>query len=131
MIDGAIRLLILEYTTAAVHPSTEIKPLTSNLPRVIYTQIDAQRRYCDDGNIGVIPAHYQLDIFADKVTEARAIADAIRIGLDGYRGVSDGVSILRIHFPSESFTKGEKAEGANKAPARMSQDIVVTYREQV
>jgi hypothetical protein len=114
-----------------VHPSTETVTVSSNFPKVIYTRIATVRRYCDDGNSGLTQARYQLDIFADKVSTAESIADQIRIALDGYSGTSDSTTILRISFDSENFSKGEKQEGANKTPARYSQDLICEYRESV
>ena len=131
MIDVALTTLLKAAAGAAtrVTPSTETELVYTQLPRVIYSLIGLDRRYSDDGNAGLTQARYQLDIFADKASQARAVADAIRIGMDGHSGTTDGTKIERIYFDSENFAKGERIEGANRTVARYSQDMVVEYRE--
>lgn len=131
MIDVALATLVKAHAgvAARVTPGTETVLLTRDLPRVIYTLIGVTRRYSDGGNTGLAQARYQLDVFADKATEARAVADAIRVGLDGHKGTTDGTRIDRVYFDAENFAKGEKIEGANRTVARYSQDVIIEYRE--
>jgi hypothetical protein len=131
MIDVALHKLIAAATGLGlrVTPSTETVLVTKALPRLVYTLIGVKRRYSDKGNCGLTQARYQLDIFAEKATEARAIADALRVSLDGKATTFDGTKIDRIYFDSEQFARGDGSEGANKVPARYSQDLIVEYRE--
>jgi Protein of unknown function (DUF3168) len=140
MIDFALVQLLREHAGVGtrINPSTESVRVTVDLPRIVYSLIDSQREWTDDGATGLVEARYQLDIFADRVTDARDIADTLRTNLDGFKGSvtpdlpdveGEEVVILRIHFDSERFEKGERAEGANKTVARFVQDIFVLYRE--
>lgn len=131
MIDVALHSLIAQHAgvSTRVTPSTETVFVSKDLPRVVYTLIDTVRTYSDKGNSGLVRARYQLDIFAAKVTEARAVADALRIGLESYAGTTDDTKVDRIYFDSEQFAKGDRVEGANQITARFSQDLIVVYRE--
>ncbi len=129
MIDNAITSLLKQYADR-VYPSTEIVKVTSGLPKVIYSQIDGERRYCDAGDINLTQAIFQLDIFGEYPSAARSLAKTIREGLDGYSGTVDSTRIKRIYFPNgERFERGERAEGENKTVARFIQQMTVEYRD--
>lgn len=131
MIDNALHSLLTTHAGVAtrITPSTETVLVHTDLPRVVYTLIGTTRRYSDSGNSKLTQGRYQLDIFADKGTQARSIADAIRNGLDGYAGTTKETTILRIYFDSESFGKAERIEGVNRTVARFIQDLIIEYRE--
>ena len=132
-IEVAIVSLLRQSAGAGkrITPSTETVKVYEELPRIIYSMIDLNRVYSDDGNTGVAQAIYQLDIFAGKVTEAHELADAIRVGIDGLRGEVAGVPILRVYFGRERFGAGDSAEGANNRVSRYSMDVTIIYRERV
>jgi hypothetical protein len=131
MIDAALAKLIRAAAGAGttVHPSTEVKPLTSALPRIIYTQIDEEQDYCDDGETGLVRAVYQLDFFDQQVTAAKAKARTVRQALRDLRGLQEGIYFHRFTFSSGNFAKGEKLDGDNKTIGRFSQDLEIQYRE--
>lgn len=135
MIDIALQSLLATASGVKVYPSTETEPVTANLPKVLYTLIDLPNDYTDDGSTGLRKARYQLDIFAEKMTAARNIADDIRISLDDWRGTvaadNNATKIERISFDTERFQKGESVAGQNKTIARYIQDVIVDYRERV
>lgn len=131
MIDVALHTLIKTHAgvAARVTPSTETVLVSKALPRVVYTLLRLTRRYSDDGNCGLVQARYQIDVFADKVTAARAVAEALRTRLDGHKGTTAGTKIERIYFGSERFARGERIEGADATVARYLIDLFVEYRE--
>jgi hypothetical protein len=47
-------------------------------------------------------AQIQLSIYAETVTEAQDIAEAIRTGLDKQRGTFDGVAVANIEYLGET-----------------------------
>jgi hypothetical protein len=47
-------------------------------------------------------AQIQLSIYAETMTEAQDIAEAIRTGLDKQRGTFDGVAVANIEYLGES-----------------------------
>lgn len=131
MIDIALVSLLRLHAGAGqrVNPSSETFQIADELPRVVYTLIDVQRDYTDDGSTGLATGRYQLDIFASTVTAARNVADAIRIGMDGYTGTIDGTAILRVWFDSERFGQELRDEKSKKTIARYVLDVFVAYRE--
>src|SRR5690606_682775 len=103
---------------------------TRELPLVIYTQVGITRRYNDDGNVGLVQGRFQLDIFAALPTAARTIANAIRTGLDGYRGTIDGTDILRVYLPEgERFGAPDRVDGDAVSYARYIQELTIEFRE--
>lgn len=139
MIDESITNLIQTVVGfTRVFPATETVVVTSDLPKIVYTAVPAGlRRYSDDGNSGLTPAHYSLDAFAAKLSDARALMVLIRKnaangGLDGYKGTILGVKIDRIYFPQhEIFMGGDKTSGVNQRVARVTEMMIVEYREPV
>ncbi|MGC4030254.1 MAG: hypothetical protein QM754_00700 [Tepidisphaeraceae bacterium] len=134
MIDTAVAQLLTnasELPPLQVRPGTELVRVTDGLTRLVFTQIGGERSYNDDGSDGVTPARYQLDYFAPTLTAARTLADKVRGVLDGFKGTRDDTAILRIHFPSDRFTAGNREAGANNPTARFTQECVVTYRDSV
>lgn len=130
MIEEAIVSLLKQHAgTTRVNPSTETVKVTEALPRIVYTLIDKERDYTDDGTTGLPLARMQLDIFADRFTAARQIAENIRVNLDGYRGTVADTAIVRIWFPSERWGRGDRADGEDATVARYRQDMLIRYRE--
>lgn len=133
MIDVALRSLILTHASTLVEdrvqPSTETVLVAEALPRVLYSLIDIDRSYTDSGRQGIAFARYQIDVYADKQSQARAVFDAILNGLDGYRGTLDGTVILRVSFGGEKYAAGEKVEGRNNTLARQVGELFIAYRD--
>lgn len=132
MIDVAIKSLLREASgTQKVYPSTETVVVVRDLPKVIFSLIDTSRLYTNDGNTGLAKAVYQIDVFASHPSEARALGDAIRIGLDGFKGDQDGTDFRGISFPDgDTLTQGVRAEGADDTVTRFIFNMRVWYREQ-
>jgi hypothetical protein len=130
-IDSALASLLRAHCPR-VAPSTEVTKVTSDLPRVVYTLIDTDRLDSDDGPSSLATATYQLDIFAARASDARSLADAIRVALNG-RGpeLASSPRIERITLRGDRFVPGQRAEGENAVVARFSFDVTVTYREQI
>lgn len=130
MIEEAIVSLLKEHSgTTRVTPSTETVKVTQDLSRVVYTLLENDRDYTDDGPTGLPLGRFQLDIFAVRMVEARQIAENIRGQLDGYQGTVAGTAIRRIWFPSERWSRGDRAEGEDATVARYRQDMLVRYRQ--
>lgn len=131
MIDVALVTLIKAAADVGdrVRSGGEVVEVKVDLPKVVYTFIGIERRYCDDGNIGLVKGRYQLDIFAALPTAARAIADDIRVGLDGYAGTEDSTRIERIYFPDEQGQPPEQPAGQQATAARFTLELLVDYRE--
>jgi hypothetical protein len=131
MIDVALTTLLRTPAggPTRVAPGTERVQVTpGTLPRVIYTLIDTERDYTDDGS-GLVRATYQLDLFASTLSAATALAKAIRLAMDNYTGTVDSTPILRIYFQGERFSPAEQMPGAQQTACRFVMTMFVDYRE--
>jgi hypothetical protein len=136
VIDIALAVLIRATIngtegTIKVSPSTQLRTgkITDHLPRVVYTLVNEERDYCDEGSTGLPLANYQLDIFDSKMSEARALSRLIRESLDGYRGTVGEDVIVRMWFPSESWSEAFRLEASQQTVARVSLDVSIRYRD--
>lgn len=133
-IQSALVSLLRQNATVAkrIRSSTETIDVFKETPHIIFTRIGTDdRELTDDGPTGVVVSRWQLDIFADKSAEASAIADDLRIALDGYTGNVDSTQILLIRFNGERMEAGTKLEGSNNTIARLIVEPIVVYRETV
>ena len=132
MLDTAIAQLL---TTASALPAVQVRPatesvrVTDGVTRILFTQIAGPRGYNDDGADGIVPARYQLDIFAPQLSVARTLAQTVLVALDGYKGTVAGTRIDRIYFPDGRFSAASVAPGANNTPARHTIELVIVHRE--
>lgn len=141
MIDQAIASLLSTYATGATifasAQMVKIKPAAqpyqpadlTKLPRVGYMLLHTQRRYSDDGDIGLSQAMYQIDIFTDLPSAGRTLANAIRAGMDGYKGTVQNTAIERIYIDNERHQPPERSGGENSGICRYSIDLIVEYRD--
>lgn len=132
MIDTAITTLLKAHagvSNRVYSGAMEVK-VQQDLPKVLYTQIGNIRHYTDDGNTGLCRGQWQIDIFATLPSAAREIADNIRVGLDGYKGTTDGTTIERIWFDdNDRPEKPERIEGEAVSVSRFKLLMNVYYRE--
>jgi hypothetical protein len=137
MIDHALTSLLIEHAGCdnRVYTGGDRVEVLRDLPKVLYTQVSLVRPYCDDGSIGLVKARFQIDIFAATPPAARAIADNIRIGLDGFAGTVgsslDPVKILRIYFDDEQMGKADGVVGQPRTAARWVQEMIIDYVERL
>lgn len=79
---------VLYTLLSAVAPSTypATAPKGVKAPFVIYTRVSTPRLRDFDGPHGIAMPTFRIDAYAAGYDAARALANAIRIKLDGYRG---------------------------------------------
>lgn len=98
---------ILEGTpplTALV--SSRIYPLRLphgvDLPALTYRLVSAPRDQTQDGPSGLTMARVQVSAWATDYDQAKAIATAVRQGVQGYRGELQGVRVDSIRMINET-----------------------------
>jgi hypothetical protein len=95
------------------------------MPAVAYQKVSGSRISAHDGPSGWAEARVQFTCTAAEYAEARAIADAIRVSLDGFRGVlHNEVRVDRCGVENE--VDGEN-QVAGYATVRL--DVVMLHRE--
>ena len=96
-------------------------------PCVAYWQEHGRREATMGGPTGLVKGEFQLDILAESAADARLVADQVRLCLDGFRGMSDGVEIDYVKLDDE-----DADPFATKMPAEtrwLQQYYMVHWRE--
>jgi hypothetical protein len=129
MIDTAVAILLRSASgNRPVTPSTEVILVYKDMPRIVYELATTDPDYTDDGDTLLYTARYSINIFAERMTEARVLEKTIRTALNNYKGTTDGTVIDRLWFLGPNFARGEEIPGG-KTIARFSEDIMVQYRD--
>lgn len=109
---------------AAVYPPPAAQNPT--YPLVTYQQISGPRSYTHDGPDGMARARYQIDAWAKTSTEARELAEAVRVALSGYRGTVPGTD---VKIDSAFLENEESLFEPDTALHRKTQDYQITFQE--
>jgi hypothetical protein len=75
-----------------------IVPQKAPMPAITYQQISGPRLHDMQGAVGMAKARYQINCWAVSYAEAKELAEAVRLTLDGYS--SEG-TIKVIHLANE------------------------------
>ena len=99
-------------------------PQPVTMPFAVLTRIDAPRVHSMTGPSGLAAARIQVDCYAKTASTARAAAAAIRVSLDGFRGLQSGINVQGVLLLDEMDGYSEDSESR-----RVTQDYRVWYRE--
>jgi hypothetical protein len=116
-------------TTAGIHPV--LAPLNAATPLVVYRRNGTRRERTLAGNVGRPVATFSVSIVADTYSQAKQIADDIRLAVDNFTGQSEGVTIVNVALASESDNMERPLEGQSKPLYRVDQVYEVRYHETV
>ena len=100
LIEAAIFKYLSEYTGLVgkrVYPSK--LPQKPTLPAITYQKISGPHVHSHGGISGLTRPRYQFTCWAEKYSDAKAIAEVLRLALDGYKGTmggSGGVDVSAI-----------------------------------
>lgn len=72
-------------------------------PCVAYWQDHGRREGAMGSPTGLVAGSFQIDVIGESLSDVRAVADQVRLCLDGYRGVSDSVEIDHVHLDDEDL----------------------------
>jgi len=81
-----------------------ILPQNTTLPAVTFQRISGIREYSQSGPSGLAHPRFQFSCWAEKYEEAKAVAEQIRLALEGYKGMmggSDGVRVDAIYVEDD------------------------------
>ncbi|MEG8014033.1 DUF3168 domain-containing protein [Sphingomonas sp. 22R3R2A-7] len=62
-----------------------VAPQTAKTPFIVYTRVSTPRLRDFDGSTGMAMPTFRVDAYADDFDTARALANSIRVKVDGYR----------------------------------------------
>jgi len=116
-------------TTAGVYPvlATQNAPF----PLVVYRRTGTRRERDMRGNIGVPIATFSVSIVCESYSQAKDIADSVRLGVDNFTGEPDGVKIISTALGSEADNMERPPEGQAKPLYRVDQVYEVRFIESV
>jgi hypothetical protein len=124
-----LRARMVSATTAGIHPV--MAPQNAAMPLVVYRRTGTRRERNLLGNVGRPVASFSVSIVSYTYSEAKEIADAIRLGVDNFTGTADGVTIVNTALVSESDNYERPLEGQAKPMYRIDQVYEVRYHETV
>lgn len=108
---------------------------TNTLDYIVYHAVDKVHEQNLRGASGVCFARLQLDVFASSYARAKAIVEAIRMCIEGYRGdVTVGSDIVRVVHCSLELEVDEfdpPIDGSQRGRHRMILDYKVGYEETI
>lgn len=116
-------------TTAGVYPvlATQNAPF----PLVVYRRTGTRRDRSLGGNNGVPVATFSVSIVSETYSQAKEIADEIRMKVDNFTGDSQGVRIISAALVSEQDNMERPPEGQAKPLYRVDQVYEVRFQETV
>ena len=82
-------------------------------------------------NVGRPLATFSVSIVSETYSQAKDIADAIRLSVDNFTGNSQGVTIVSTALVSEADNMERPPEGQAKPLYRVDQVYEVRYHEDV
>ena len=82
-----------------VYPST---PQSPTFPLIRYQRINANRTQSLDANVGVTEVTMQIDCMARSYSEAKTLADSVRVILHGYRGAWGSLTARHVSLDTEN-----------------------------
>ena len=92
--DSAVQAL-----TTRCYPST--LPQDPAYPLILYMRVYGARENALEGPVGMANPHFQIETWAKTYAAAKALAQAVRNALNGYRGTSGTVRIGSFLIQSE------------------------------
>lgn len=116
-------------TTAGIYPvlATQNAPF----PLVVYRRTGTRRDRSLVGNHGVPIATFSVSIVSETYSQAKEIADDIRLKVDNFTGDSQGVRIILAALVSEQDNMERPPEGQAKPLYRVDQVYEVRFQETV
>lgn len=124
-----LRAKLDEATTAGIHPI--LAPQNAPLPLVVYRRTGTRRERNMGGNVGRPIATFSVSIVAESYSEAKDIAEAVRLKVDNFTGDYSGLTIVFTSLVSEADNMERPNEGQAKPLYRVDHVYEVRYHENV
>lgn len=106
----------------------QILPQDPTFPAITYSQTSGVRdRVIREGPSGRARPRITINCWGERYSQARALADAVRIALDGYRGIMGSTDVGGVRLDNE-FDLFEEEAGI-KGIHRTIQDFIISFVE--
>lgn len=77
-------------------------PQAAQFPAIRYQRINTLRNHALNGAVGVTEATIQVDLLATKYSEAKTLADSVRVLLHAYTGVWGTLTARLVSLDTEN-----------------------------
>jgi hypothetical protein len=124
-----LRSKLDEATTAGIHPI--LAPQNAPFPLVVYRRTGTRRERDMIGNVGRPIATFSVSVVAETYSEAKDIAESVRLKIDNFTGNYSGLTIVFTSLVSEADNMERPAEGQAKPLYRVDQVYEVRFYESV
>lgn len=118
---------VTSLVSARIYPV--LAPATASLPFVTWRRVAIRRQQTLGGPMGMPVTSVEYSIFGSTYEQAREVADAMRVVLDGYGGTANNTEVKQTSLEQESddfVTLG----GAELPPAyQITQQYDVFWQE--
>ncbi len=120
--DAAVAALVAQR----IYPI--IAPQEAATPFIVQARSSTQRFTALSGPGGLAQARVEISAWADTFDACRALADAVRLALDGFSGSAGGVVIRASRLDAERDGRNDEAASTGLFVAAL--DFVITYEEE-
>lgn len=131
-ITASIRTLTLADATVsglvATRMYSDVLPQSATMPAITYSMITETPYEHLAGIVSVSQATIQVDCFGATRSSANALADAVRLQLEKYRGVVGTQQILEINHTSARDGYDRAESGTDQLRFIRSLDFDIHYR---
>lgn len=132
-LEEAIYYILTEDSGVSALIGTRVYPLVipqnATLPTVVYQEISSVLTHQMRPMIGLTRARYQFWCWAATYTGADALAEAVRLALDGYSGTANNVRIDSIQLQDESDKIERVVYGVDRYRKRF--DFFIWYHQDI
>ncbi|HEV7299255.1 MAG TPA: DUF3168 domain-containing protein [Tepidisphaeraceae bacterium] len=98
-------------------------------PNIVYQRLTTKREYSNDGPTHAPWATVQIGCWADTLSVARQLSDAVIAALDGFTGEVNGFQIDAVFITDENSAPESAAPGKEEGIKGILVDCVVHYQE--
>lgn len=130
-IDEALRNRLLQVAPLVAMRAgriyAQVVPSGTPKPYQVLSRISSPGHHHLRGPAAIASPRFQLDSYGTSSVEARAMSEASRLVLDGFRGDMGAVPVRGIHLEDERDVPEPLGDGSEEVHYRTIQDYVVWH----
>lgn len=106
-------------------------PQTATKPYIVFRVVNESHEHHMAGAAGLAAPRVQLDIYATTSLAAAQAGEAVRLALQGWRGVAGGVQVRNSHLENRLTFADSQSDGTDVPSFRVTMDFLMTHAESV
>lgn len=104
-------------------------PQNAKLPVLTFQRISGFRVFAMDKGSGLASPRFQIDAWAENYDDVKAIAEQVRLALEGYRNMTSGVDINGILYLGDTDGFASEETDVQTEIFRVSMDFIIWHNE--